>query len=62
MTIAELRKELEKYNDNDVIIVKDIEFDPWGHQKTTYNEVAKILGARYKVMKAEKWEKLNKEN
>ena len=65
MTIAELRKELEKYNDNDVIVVKAVEYDAWsGHKTTNYYEVAKMLGrgTDYKVVTAEKWEKMNNED
>lgn len=63
MTIAELRKELDKYNDNDVIITKVVDTDPWtGHNTTTYYELAKFISGNRQVIKAEKWEKMNKEN
>lgn len=64
MTIAELKKELEKYNDNDVIIEKFESVDPWsGHTSTDYYEVAKFFGrgSDYKVVTAKKWEKMNEE-
>lgn len=63
MTIAELKKELEKYNDNDVIIVKNVNYDRDGYKTTTWYEVAKMLGkgTDYKVVTAEKWEKMNNE-
>lgn len=63
MTIAELKKELEKYNDNDVIVIKATDVDPWsGHSTTTYNELAKFISGNRKVIKAEKWAKMNKED
>ena len=63
MTIAELKKELEKYNDNDVIITKVTDEDPWtGHETATYYELAKFISGNRKVVTAEKWEKMNKEN
>ena len=62
MTIAELKKELEKYNDNDVVVTRVQTRDPWsGHYETNYYELAKLISGDTKVIKAEKWAKMNED-
>ena len=60
MTVAELKKELEKFNDNDVIIMKNSYTDYDGHTKTDYFEMASFFNrtSKYKVVSKEKAKKL----
>jgi hypothetical protein len=64
MTIAELKKALEKYNDTDVVVKRVSSTDGWSGWTFTHYHLADSSEFEYdglEIMSAEEWEKV-KEN